>query len=52
MLGSFGDIVKEGWLEKQSKFFKSWRKYLYTLSIYLQFYQEMVRSYSYSFIHI
>ena len=28
MQGSFADVVKEGWLEKQSKFIKSWRKFL------------------------
>ena len=31
MIGSFGDVVKEGWLEKRSKFLKSWRKYFIIL---------------------
>ena len=29
MIGSFGDVVKEGWLDKQSKFLKSSRTKLH-----------------------
>ncbi len=29
MLDDLKTIVKEGWLDKESRFFKSWRRYLF-----------------------
>lgn len=29
MIEDLNNIVKEGWLEKESKFLKSWRRYNY-----------------------
>lgn len=33
MLDDLKNIMKEGWLEKESRVFKSWRKYCCKLSI-------------------
>ena len=29
----FGQILKEGWIEKQSKFLKEWRKFIFQFYI-------------------